>query len=411
MIWPVVLLLAGLVIVAVAVGITLGLVQDASASIQDVGTTAIAWLAGIYIAAQGVWKALPDPLKRFSAAALRKLPTLPNAWKRRAVKNELEGSLNAALKEFSREGAGFVDHEIKIEWITPGSDARESFFRSGKAYLRLGFSENNDRNLVEAALTFCKDGLMPSTRQYVPPPLMRAIDLTFVDEAIERRQAHMSRAYLTHEVIPREVERLPEADGYMDTLSLISQHGLFTRVFLPELRDYPGYVPARMAMDRHHHHIIAFMEFLEKTVRSRETRTETALIHVGAIVRAAIVLVGIPGKLRLEGTRPYVRRAAIHSDRGARTVYLLGYNEGLRFVRDIAVEAKARGLVSSFEIEDYNATVVTEMSIHRLARMTMVPGSGTKFLAEHKDLEEWPDLDEDVLEDIFEDRPDRPSTA
>ena len=78
---------------------------------------------------------------------------------------------------------------------------------------------------------------------------MRAIDLMFVDEVIERRQAHMSRAYLIHEVIPREVERLPESDGYIDTLSLISQHGLFTRVFLPELRDYPGYVPARMALE------------------------------------------------------------------------------------------------------------------------------------------------------------------
>ena len=407
MIWPVVLLSVGLAIVAVAVGITLGLVQDASASIQDVGTTAVAWLAGLSFAAQGAWKALPDPLKRFSAAALRRLPTLPNAWKRRVVKNELEGSLNAALKEFSHEGARFVDHEIKIEWITPGSDARESFFRSGKAYLKLGFSENNDRNLVEAALTFCRDGLIPSTRQYIPSPLLRAIDLMFVDEAIERRQAHRSRAYLIHEVMPREVERLPEADGYIDTLSLISQHGLFTRVLLPELRDYPGYVPARMALERHHHNVVAFMEFLETTAKSRETGELTSLLHVGAIVRAAIVLVGIPHKLHFKGTRPYVLAAAIHNENGARTVYLLGYNEGVGFVRRIADEAKARGLVSSFEIEDYTAIVDDQVSRHKLARMTMVPGSGTKFLAERKNLDEWPDLDEDIIEDM----PDRPSTA
>ena len=330
MIGSVVLLLVGLTFLAVAIGVTLGLVQDPVTDLWDVGPAAVAWLAWIYVTAQFAWKTVPDPLKRLSAAVLRTLPTLPNAWKRRAVKNELEGSLNAALKAFSREGAGFVDHEIKIEWITPGSDARESFFRSGKAYLRLGFSENNDRNLVEAALTFCKDGLIPSTRQYVPQPLMRAIDLMFVDEVIERRQAHMSRAYLTHEVIPREVERLPEADGYIDTLSLISQYGLFTRVLLPELRDYLGYVPPRLAMDRHHHHIIRFVEFLDQTVRSREAHTRSALIHVGAVVRAAIVLVGIPDRLRFEGTRPYVRRTAIHSDSGAQTVYLLGYNEGVR---------------------------------------------------------------------------------
>ena len=401
---PVILLVIGLVVLAAATGITFGLIQEPGADIRDVGASVIAWIAGLYTFVQGAWKALPDPLKRFSAAALRKLPSLPNAWKRRVVKNELEGTLNAALKEFSREGAGFIDHELKIEWLTPDSDARDSFFRSGKAFIKLGFSENNDRNLVDAALTFCKDGLMPSTRQYVPLPLMRAIDLVFVDEVIERRQAHMSRAYLTHEVIPREVQRLPEADGYIDTLSLISHHGLFTRVFLPELRDYPGYVPTRMALERHHDSVIAFMGFLETTVRSREEKTRTGLIHVRGIIRVAIVLVGIPNKLRFEGTRPYIRAAAVHNKDGARTVYLLAYNEGLRFVRDIATEAKARGIVSSFEIEDYSAIVGNEVSKHRLARMTMVPGSGARFLSEHEDLDEWPDLVDDVADEGSEDQ-------
>ena len=113
------ILVAGLIIVALAIGITFGLIREPSADILDVGATAVTWLAGLYALAQGAWKALPDPLKRLSAAALRKLPTLPNAWKRRAVKNELEGTLNAALREFNREGAGFIDHEVKIEWLTP----------------------------------------------------------------------------------------------------------------------------------------------------------------------------------------------------------------------------------------------------------------------------------------------------
>ena len=113
------ILVAGLIIVALAIGITFGLIREPSADILDVGATAVTWLAGLYALAQGAWKALPDPLKRLSAAALRKLPTLPNAWKRRAVKNELEGTLNAALREINREGAGFIDHEVKIEWLTP----------------------------------------------------------------------------------------------------------------------------------------------------------------------------------------------------------------------------------------------------------------------------------------------------
>ena len=390
-----ILLVIGFGSLGLALGITPRIIGESNPDFLALGTSAVVWFAGIYAVAQAAWQALPDPLKRLSAAALRKLPTLPNAWKRRVVKNELEGSLNAALREFNREGAGFIEHEIKIEWLTPNSDLRETFFRSGKAFLKLSFSENNDRNLVEAALKFSTEGLLQITRQYIPNDLMKAIDLVFVDEVLDRRHAHLSRAYLTQEVVPREIERSPQIESHIETLSLVSQQGLFTRVFLPELRDYPGYVPARMAQHRHQYDIREFLVFLDNAVKSRETRTKTALVHVGAIIRVAIVLVGIPDKLRIEGTRPYVRRAAMHNELGARTVYLLGYNEGAHFAHEIAKEAKARGLVSSFEIDEYIAIVGDDVSNHILARMTMVPESGSKFLQEHEDLDEWPDLDDD----------------
>ena len=61
----------------------------------------------------------------------------------------------------------------------------------------------------------------------------------------------------------------------------------------------------------------------------------------------------------------------MHNSEGARTVYLLGYNEGVHFVRDIATEARARGIVDSFEFEDYLVIVAEGVSKHRLARMTM----------------------------------------
>ena len=133
-----ILLLAGFLILLVATGVTVDLLKGPGPNVLDFGYLPIVWLSGLYTFAQGAWQTLPDPLKRLSASALRKLPTLPNTWKRRAVKNELEGELNAALKEFNREGAGFIDREVKIEWLTPDSDVKESFFRSGKVFLKFG---------------------------------------------------------------------------------------------------------------------------------------------------------------------------------------------------------------------------------------------------------------------------------
>ena len=53
--------------------------------------------------------------------------------------------------------------------------------------------------------------------------------------------------------------------------------------------------------------------------------------------------------------------------------------------------------VRSFEIEEYTAIVGDDVSDHILARMSMVPDGGSKFLQEHEDLDEWPDLDDDSI--------------
>ena len=348
----------------------------------------------------GLWRAAPDPLKRYSAAALRWLPNLPNSLKRRAVKNELEGELNAAFSQFGREGAGFIEHQIRIAWLTPDEDVADSFFREGKAYLKLNFSENNERNLVEAALLYCTDGyLLPTTRQHLPKPLMRAIDLTFIDELLERRNAIHSRGYFTQEVLPRELAASPETEKYMDTLGLISQHGLFIRVLLPELRDYAGHVAQRLARQQHKEQIEAFIEFLGTTSRDRETKTQTGLLHVGATIRTGIVLVGIPGKLESEGNRPYVRRSAINADRGARTVYLVGYNRGVEYVPRIAKEAQRRGIVNSYETHQYNALVRGDVTKQVVARLSIIEGAGSRFLQTYPNMLEWPDLEDELAED------------
>ena len=122
------------------------------------------------------------------------------------------------------------------------------------------------------------------------------------------------------------------------------------------------------------------MAFLDRVVKSREYRTETELLHRGGIVSIAIVLVGMTGKPEREGTGPYIQAAAIHSQNGARTVYLLGYNEGANFIRDIANEAKEKRLIQSFEIDSYSAVVENTGLKHTLARMAMIPDNAIKFL-------------------------------
>ena len=153
-----ILLLAGSFVLLLGAWLIVGLVRVDVTPQQIVGT-AIGLPTGVSGVILVALRLFPNPIKVLTASILRLIPFLTNYWKRRVVKDELEGNLNAALREFSEEGAGFINHEVKVEWLTPDTDARESFFRSDTAFLRLNFSENNDRNLVEAALMFCSEGI------------------------------------------------------------------------------------------------------------------------------------------------------------------------------------------------------------------------------------------------------------
>lgn len=381
------LVLAGIVIlVLMALGIIPG--WDI---LVDIFTT----LCGAFLILYGLWKTLPDEIKHFVAKVLRWIPNPPIYLKRRTVKFELESEINTALKEFGKEGAGFIEHEVVIDWLKPEETARRLFFLGGKAYIKLDFDEDKERTLVEAVLMYCNECLLPDARQYIPRQLMRAIDLTFIDELLDRRNAVRGRAYFTQEVVPRELEVTPEIDKYLDTLELISQHGLFIRILLPEIREYPGRTHRRVARRSHLEQVEAFIEFLRITAEDRTNKIKRAWLHIGETIRIGVVLVGTTNKLQFEGSRTYVKRAAKDNAQGARNVYLIGYNLGVAYVPPITREAKQRGIVEKYEIHPYDALIGGELKQQVLARLSIPEGAGKRFLEQFPVTEGWPDLEDE----------------
>lgn len=396
MVVPIMLLIAGAAMLVVSIGMAVNLIPAINEDIIKALLEFIGFIGGICLTVYAVWKAIPQFMQRIIANLLRKIPNLPVSYKRRTVRFELEGEINAALKEFGKEGAGFVEHEVVVDWLKPGEAARRLFFEGGKAYIKLDFNEDKERNLVEAVLMYCDDCLLQGIRQYVTRTLTRAIDLTFIDELLEKRNAVRGRAYLNQEIIPREIEQSPGIDKYLEVLELISQHGLFIRILLPELRDYPGRTQRRITRRSHLEQIENFIEFIKITAEDRTRFEKRVWLHIGETIRIGITLVGITSRLQYEGTKPYVRRTARNNKEGARTVYLIGYNLGTLYVPDIASETKQRGIASGFEIHKYEALIGGNLIHQVLARISIPDGAGDKFLELYPDVQHWPDLEEET---------------
>ena len=390
------LIIAGITIFVVSVGMAIGSVPFVTEGIRDVLIESFGLFLGVFFTLYGIWKAIPDTIKSIIAKILRKIPNLPNWYKRRTIQFEIEGEVNAALREFGKEGAGFVEHEVILKWLKPKEGARRLFFKGGKAYLKLDFDEDKERNLVEALVMYCNECLLLEIRQYLTRPLMRAIDITFIDELLDRRNAVRGRAYFMQEVIPREIEATLGIDKYLDTLELISQHGLFIRLMLPELKEYPGRTQRRIPKKNHLEQIEEFLNFLRITAEDRTHFIKRVWLHLGETIRVGIILVGLTDKLQFEGSKPYVRRTAIDNSKGARTVYLIGYNLGVDFVPKIAREVQQREIADKSEVHEYSALIGNQVKKQAIARLSIPDGAGSKFLSLYPDTADWPDLEEET---------------
>ena len=138
----------------------------------------------------GVWQLIqmifPEATKLFIAWLLRKIGNLPLNQKRRVIRNEVEANLKKALSGFDCGGIRVTPYPPKIEWTSEFNVSSDSCFRDGRIIVRLDYSDNPHRNVVDAALLYCKSGLIPETRHYLWDNLAHALDLVFIQDEMEQ---------------------------------------------------------------------------------------------------------------------------------------------------------------------------------------------------------------------------------
>ena len=389
----IIILVIGLIFLILSLAISFGVLEAVTEVLQRSLSGGLGGLFGLYLIARATYSMFPEPLKRSIAWAIRRIPNLPGRFQRRAMKNEVEGNLNSIISDFGEEGYSIVAHPVKVVWLSGQAVTAESFFSKGKVTIVMKYSDDPARNIAEGALLYCRRGLIPETRQYISPPLLRGIDLTFVDAVLERRNLAGGRFYFMFDILPRECEEHPEVKPYFEVLDALEEKGYFTRILLPELKYYASSVQARATRRSHESQINDFVQFLDQNSKYWDLGCKVVLDHIHETIRAAVIIVGTPVKLRREGLRPYVKRIARCGDAGARIVYLVGTDLGAIAIPQIAKEAYHRGLVNEPRVQSYNALRRGRVEKWRVARLEIPEGISKKFLDEFPEMRDWPDLD------------------
>ena len=381
-------IVCSILVVAAAVWLLLPQIQATAAQIIA-GRVAIPLVALLALWRLLAW-VFPEEAKLFIANVLRKIGYLPLGLRRLVVRNEVEGSLNKAVREFGCEGTRLLPYPASLVWVSPGELSRDSFFRDGRIIIKLDYSENPQRNVVESSILYCKEGLVRETRRYLWNEFRRALDLAFVRAVLERNNLQEGLLYFVQEVVGRELTGNPAIEKDYEAFSRLNEQGYFTRILLPELRDYAGRVNQTDTQKQHKTWISEFVAFLMEITQERPLGTKFVLDHIRKRFRVSVIIVGERWKLALQGQRPYLKRIARCASLGARNVVLIGEADA---VPAIARSAKRMGLVDSSECQTYHAS--RRRGVRRVwcAHLRISEETAASALSRVPGIEEWPEFE------------------
>ena len=359
---------------------------EAQTAVGKIGIPAV-----VVIALWQLVKSLfPEGAKLFIASVLRKIGHLPVELKRTVVRNEVEGNINRAVKEFGCEGSRLLPHPASVVWVSPGEISPDSFFRDGRIIIKLDYSENPHRNIVEGGMLYCKAGLVPETRCYLSDQFRRGLDLIFVQAVLERNDLREGLLYFVQEVAHRELAENPDVKKHYDRFYELHEHGYFTRILLPELRDYAGRVHIADTRKQHHGWIENFVDFLVEMAKEHPPGSEWALDHIKRRFRVSVIIIGNPRKLAFQGQRPYLKRIARCAQEGARTIFLIGTSSA---IPGIAKNAVSFTITDSSTCDSYYRTWRESVQRVWCARLEISEETAVLALDRFPDMEAWPDFE------------------
>jgi len=154
-----------------------------------------------------------------------------------SIAYNIQGNINQFRETVNKESPDLIP-EAEVEWVTKVK--KESFFDDykGKVIVRMNPSKDNAINLAKASLIQVSKGVIPESRMYVEPKINVSIDLSLVKKILLKQGEKNAYRYFLNEIITPKLDD-KEVVNYLEKIELMDNVGLFTRLFLRELKELP----------------------------------------------------------------------------------------------------------------------------------------------------------------------------
>jgi len=261
----------------------------------------------------------------------------------KAVANEIQSRINVSTESIESEVQGVMPHPIKIKWITRGKERAQ--LEDGEVVVRIRNEFDDARNIATATMLYLGQGLLRSSRPYLDPKLLKALDLTVAWKILGKTEETDLAHYFLSNIFNPVVDREPIIQSDCEKVDDLDSKGVMTRVFMRELR---GVGTKASALGEKPTSDIksetrGFTDFLHTIVTS-EKGAIYPLDFIGDKIRVGVLLIASMETLAMSGLRGHKYWFKKKRQMGVDTIYILASGDkNVKLARHLAQWSQSEG--------------------------------------------------------------------
>lgn len=267
---------------------------------------------------------------------------------KRYIRRDIQARINSASKKMNREAEGLVTKKIEVRWVN--QENIESFLRKGSVVILMKHHQNQDKNVVNAAIHYALTGVLHTGKRYLSPEIQKALNLAITKKILcEEAESGTSVEYFSTSVLNPELGDANVKDAF-STLEKMEEKGLFTRILLREIRSLGKRLYPRQPEEVVLRETSGFFEFLKPFAYHERGNDISEWEFINGNIRVGVMYVAKRERLDNEGLAPYIRGIERKIGRGCEKIYLFGRRKEnvdavkmlVRGVQSIKPDLKAR---------------------------------------------------------------------
>lgn len=258
--------------------------------------------------------------------------------KKSSIKNRLEGSCSKALKQIANELPDLNIPDLSIEWVK--DDNLLTQLKEGKAIVKLKFSNDQTRNIVNATSLYVRDAFLKHAKPYLNNSIRKSIDFSITRKILLHIDKNQ-RNIVSHFIDEYSTEITPHKETYSQ-IEELDNVGFMTRILIREYDYYGNKLAGLIPKEENHIESEKFLNFLYD-IATREHDENTPLQFIEKTIKVGVLLVAKPETYSTYGLEAYLRRIRLGLARGIKTFYLLAREDKIQILERVATELLATG--------------------------------------------------------------------